>query len=191
MADEKDAPGLVAAIRATMQDSLISQTEQQLSLLPSPAAAMMEPSGEATDAEIAAGGARGRGRPPGAKNKSTTDWTKYILGRYRSPMEFLAEAYNRPVQALAAELKCNVLDALKVQMICAKELLPYLHQKQTTASDDGGKEPVPLAIMVSEQGAALVDAGARGDGMRVIAAEILPPDNDELGKGKDDDKSNT
>lgn len=175
-------PGLVAAIRQIMDENLTEQVEEQLALLPSPGSAPMEP-GEAVEP----GGKRGPGRPPGAKNKSTQDWVSYLQKRYRDPREFLAEAYNRPVQVLAAELNCDLLEAFKVQLISAKEMLPYVAQKQTTASDDGGKPPVPLAIYVSEQGASLVEAGARGDGNRMIVAEILPP----IDKGKSDDNSDT
>lgn len=44
------------------------------------------------------------GRPKGARNRSTEEWRKFILGRYRSPAVFLAEMYSRTPAQLAAEL---------------------------------------------------------------------------------------
>lgn len=76
---------------------------------------------------------RGPGRPPGAKNKSTEAWAGYILSRYASPLQALAETYSRPVQDLAAELGCDKLDAFRIQQQAAQALAPYIHKKQPVA----------------------------------------------------------
>jgi len=76
---------------------------------------------------------RGRGRPPGSRNKRTEEWVEYLSARYPSPLIALAETYSRPVDELAAELNCTKLEAFKIQIIAAKELAPFWHQKQPIA----------------------------------------------------------
>lgn len=86
---------------------------------------------------------RGRGRPPGAQNKSTQAWTNYLLARYPSPLVGLAEIAYRPLEDLATELLRlsgagegtkvtyeRAVELLKIQLGAMKELAPYLHKKQ-------------------------------------------------------------
>lgn len=102
---------------------------------------------------------RGRGRPPGAKNKNTEAWRNYLLSRYASPLEVLASIASRPLPDLMAELMEysdtkaltktdyeRVVELLKIQLGAAKELAPYLHQKQPMAIDTGDKGLVNLFI---------------------------------------------
>src|SRR5690606_32618396 len=44
---------------------------------------------------------RGPGRPAGSRNKNTEEWRKFILSRYRSPLEALAQTYCLPIEDLA------------------------------------------------------------------------------------------
>jgi hypothetical protein len=61
---------------------------------------------DADDAPLPSDASRaGRaGRPKGARNLSTIEWRKFILGRYRSPAVFLTEMYSRTPAQLTAEL---------------------------------------------------------------------------------------
>ena len=125
MADEKI--GIKRAVELVGEVALEQKTAEQLSLLPTPAA--VELAGE----DDAAAARSGRGRPHGSLNRRTKEWTDFILSRYTSPLLFLAETYTRPVQLLAAELGCSIEDAFKIQMVAAKELGPYVHQRQAVA----------------------------------------------------------
>lgn len=102
---------------------------------------------------------RGPGRPPGAKNKSTEEWTRYILSRYPSPLLALAEVYSRSLTDLATELLgyagaasgakltyAQVVELLKLQLGAAKELAPYMHQKQPMALQGGENGLINLFI---------------------------------------------
>jgi hypothetical protein len=98
--------------------------------------------------------ARGVGRPPGSKNRRTQEMADYILSRYTSPLIALAETYARPVQDLAKELGCDKLEAFKLQLVAAKELAPYLHQKLPIAIDTGEKGLIHLTINAGTAAAA-------------------------------------
>jgi hypothetical protein len=110
------------------------------------------------------------GRPKGARNRSTEEWRRHILSRYRSPAVFLAEMYSRTPAQLAAELGLYkwhegklVIDprtgeavlatgeAASMQQAAAIALLPYVHQK------------LPQAIEVSPPTRGLVILGDLGD----------------------------
>ncbi|MDZ4253552.1 MAG: hypothetical protein U1A72_13375 [Sulfuritalea sp.] len=172
---QKERPfGLVAAVQEVLRENQTEMLEEQLALLPVPGTDRMEPG----EVDLATG-KRGRGRPPGAKNKSTTAWRDWILSSRRSPMEFLADLYNKPAMLLAAELKCDIVDAVRIQAVAAKELLPYLHQRLATADDGGGKPPVPLAIHVTERGAQLVAASRKPGGGVVIEGKIDKTEKDD------------
>lgn len=89
-----------------------------------------------------------RGRPPGARNKSTEQWRQYLLSRYRSPLVGLMELYSRTPAELARELGLYAYhegelmldpatgrpvlatgEAFKAQLAAMIAALPYLHQR--------------------------------------------------------------
>lgn len=110
------------------------------------------------------------GRPPGARNKSTEEWVRYFLGRYRSPMTALAEIYSRPLGQLVDDLQAmsdkhkgfrpgsdtrdgyweriqvNPLEVLKMQRDAAAALLPYIHKKQPVAVEIDGRRPGVVVV---------------------------------------------
>jgi hypothetical protein len=96
---------------------------------------------------------RGPGRPPGAANKSTTAWREFLLSRYPSPLQGLAEIAFRPLMDLAKELNAGqvpqfekLIETLKLQKECMKELAPYIHSKMPIAIDAGEKGLINLVI---------------------------------------------
>lgn len=119
------------------------------------------------------------GRPVGARNKSTDQWVRYILGRYRSPLTALAELYSRPLDQLFDELQAmadkhkswietkeggrwervaiSPLEVLKMQRDAATALLPYIHKKQPMALEVDQRQ-LGITILGS-----LDVAGAGGD----------------------------
>jgi hypothetical protein len=103
---------------------------------------------------------RGAGRPPGSRNKTTAQWREYLNARGTSPLVALQEAFNMGVDDLAKLLSCTKLEAYKLQLQCAKELAPYLHQKMPLAIETGDQGLIQLTINMgnSAGGAQPMDA---------------------------------
>ena len=89
---------------------------------------------------------RGPGRPKGARNKRTEEWTAYLLGRYHSPLEALLQLGLMPVQELARSLNCTMIEALAEKRQALAAILPYLHQRQPIAVDVTKRQVVHLTI---------------------------------------------
>ncbi|MGH8136194.1 MAG: hypothetical protein ACRER4_07580, partial [Steroidobacteraceae bacterium] len=86
------------------------------------------------------------GRPKGALNKRTQAFADHLLRQYRSPLEVMAAIYSRPVERLAGELGCSLLEAARLQFDCSKELAPYIHSKMPVAIDMQGKPGFELVL---------------------------------------------
>lgn len=131
----------------------------------------------------------GAGRPPGARNRSTEEWARFLLNQGRSPLTVLQQLYSRPTEELVDQLQAmadkhksyvetkdggrwervaiNPLDVLKMQRDAAIALAPYVHKKQ------------PLAIEVDERrlGITIIgdlggDLGGDEDGLALTLAPI-------------------
>ena len=105
---------------------------------------------------------RGVGRPPGAKNKNTEAWREFLLSRYPSPLQGLAEIYSRKLTDLAVELgfvaqgedgkyyctakPADLLELLKVQIGAMEKLAPYVHSKMPIAVEAGENGLISLVI---------------------------------------------
>lgn len=159
MADRVDTGGLTTALQllgaaghavpgAEAEQDDLFEADALLSL---PPAAVPERTGKA-------------GRPAGARNKSTEEWVRYFLSRYRSPMTALAEIYSRPLDDLVAHLQAiadkhsvvkagegdgiavgvsriHPLEVAKMQIAAASALLPYVHKKQPLDIAIDGRQP--------------------------------------------------
>lgn len=149
-------PGAGAAVAAALERAGAARPAvppEQLPLLE--VAAPAEPAPAAPPP-----GERSRGgRPPGAKNRRTEEWTEYLLSRYRSPLVVLAETYSRPVEVLAAELGITRAEAFKMQLTAARELAPYVHERQAIAVKPTGGAAVALILSGVEP-----PAGDEGEG---------------------------
>jgi hypothetical protein len=119
----------------------------------------------------------GPGRPPGAKNRSTTEWQRYLLAKYRSPLEALAEIMSRPVSDLVDEVGCTRFEALKLQVHAAAELAPYLHGKMPVEVQMHGD--LPIFNLVLPQ--ALAQAGDASRTFDLSTLEII--ENQGLAEG--------
>lgn len=125
---------------------------------------------------------RRAGRPKGAKNKSTEEWSKWILSQYQSPLVVLAETYSRPVAELAAELSCDKLDAFKIQQAAAGKLAEYVHQKMPVAIEAKGEGAVPLFFAV---GAGMQQAALDGDAGALLVQATQIEDAELIEGGQD------
>jgi hypothetical protein len=131
--------------------------------------------------------ARGRGRPPGAKNKNTEQWRDYILSRYSSPLEALAFTVSMPLDELAKTLSCPKVEAFKIQMMAATQLAPYLHQKMPLALDTGNAGLVHLTLNLT---ASAQQMGPEATG-QVIEILNSKPQQNQLVTAQDLDNSNS
>jgi hypothetical protein len=105
-----------------------------------------------------ADGGRGAGRPPGATNKRTRELVGLIATTYGgTPAEKIArfvfvdektELLER-AKVLAKDLNCKPVEALRIILDLAKELLPYCHQKLPLAIEGVGAAPIVLAQNVA------------------------------------------
>lgn len=146
MADRVETGGLAAALKMLGASGRVGLNDDQSDLFeadaPLPLPIATEKTGRA-------------GRPPGAVNKSTEQWARFLLGRYRSPLTALAELYSRPTGELVDQLQemadkhkswvetkdggrwervaISPLDVLKMQRDAAIALAPYVHKKQPVA----------------------------------------------------------
>lgn len=105
----------------------------------------------------------GRGRPPGALNRQNKDFRAYVLAQHSHPGIALARTYDRPVELLAAELGCTLLEAKALQDRAAAELLPYIESKM----------PTQIAAKLAHDLVMIVATGnATGEQLAGIGAEI-------------------
>lgn len=135
-------------------------------------------------------GPRGPGRPAGSPNKRTEAVVEYMLARYRSPLEALAGIYSKPVGDLAAELAelvggsrpswSQILELLRLQIAAAKELAPYLHQKQPTAVEVEGSGAIPIGIFLSPEAATGLEHALQGDALTIDATISGSEENQEV-----------
>ena len=111
--------------------------------------------------------ATGKGRPPGARNRRTEEWVRYLLSRYRSPLVGLLEIYSRPPQELAKQVGVETGEAARMQLQAMIAALPYLHQR------------LPLAVDVTSDSRGLLVVGEIGAGT-IIGGLTLPlADNEQ------------
>ena len=176
---ENEKTGISTAVDQELSavgEDIIGWSGQQLSLLPSSVLA-----GEGSDEEATRenAGKRGRGRPPGAANKSTLDWMKYINARYTNPLVFLAECYNRPAEDLAKELGCTKKEAFNFQMAAATKMTEFTNQKMPTTVDLGTDGDVSLIIQTGWKGASVTPGDqARDQGAVIIDLPATESDDD-------------
>lgn len=139
---------------------------------------------------------RGRGRPPGAQNKTTDEWRAYFLRSYRSPMFALGDLVaSDPIALLEAIRKADgddgravsLLDVLNLQRACASDLMAYLHRKQPIAIDGGEDKQMPLiAQFVLDAGTAMQiwGGGAQSVEAEAESAFVVQSDEGEVAAAK-------
>lgn len=122
---------------------------------------------------------RGPGRPPGAKNRSTEEWRRYLLARYTSPLVVLAEIMSRPTHLLAEEIGCTKAEALAIQKSAAVELAPYLHGKMPVEVQVSGELPT-LMLVAPEAAVAMFAQAQAGAGPALDLASVEIVENQGL-----------
>lgn len=97
---------------------------------------------------------RRRGRKPGAKNRRTADFERYMLQFGPHPGIVLMRTMARPVEMLAAELGCSASEAKDKQLRCAAELMPYFV----------GKKPIDVNVNANGHMTLIIGGDAPVDG---------------------------
>lgn len=171
--------GLSAAVASidAGEGEIFSPPAHQLSLLPAEAVADLPTA--AADRQTAYRDRSRQGRQPGAKNRATQEWRDFILSRYTSPLQFLAEIFCRPVHVLAEEIGATRAEALAVQVRAASELAPYLHGKAPVEiKAEGG---LPMMLMVSpDQALSIYQAGGQAAPPAFDLAMVERVENQEV-----------
>lgn len=117
--------------------------------------------------------ARGPGRPPGSRNRRTSQWVDYLLSRYASPLEVLAQMATAPVDRLKVQLGCTALEAFQEKRHCAIALAPFLHQRQPLAVNISERKVIYLTIDASPpSGRALEDSAL------TLEAQVIRPESE-------------
>jgi hypothetical protein len=88
----------------------------------------------------------GPGRPAGSRNKRTLEWANYLLSKYTSPLEVLAQIATAPIDELSASLGCTKLEALQEKRLAAIALKDHLHSKMPVSVDVTNRKVVHLVI---------------------------------------------
>lgn len=105
--------------------------------------------------------ARRRGRKPGAKNRRTGDFARYLLQFGPHPGVAMMRTVARPVELLSAELGCSLYEAAQLQTRCQAELLPYFEGKKpvdVNVNTNGHMTLIMAGVVPGLDGGELVDA---------------------------------
>ncbi len=168
MEGEGEKVGLNAALQDTVDTTEPPAPAAEQSALPLDLPDELLAVAAGIDRDLAMAPRRRAGRPPGAKNRRTGAWSEFLLKRGSSPLMVLQDIYSLPVEELARRLNCDRIDALKLQISCAKELAPYIHQKMPVAVEVDENKVVRLVLAEGGDfdGAAIAD-----DGLQITAIE--------------------
>lgn len=115
---------------------------------------------------------RGRGRPPGARNRRTTEMVEFCERVLGEPLLVKAvRVVGVDTRALAKGLSCSKLEAYRLQMQVLVAALPYMHQRLPLAVDVSARVAVPLSIFTGgEPGETLDQAVERA----ATVLDLLP-----------------
>lgn len=86
------------------------------------------------------------GRPRFSRNKRTVEMAEYLLSKYTSPLEVLAQIAVSRIDELSASLGCTKLEALQEKRLAAIALKDHLHSKMPVAVDITDRKVIYLTI---------------------------------------------
>lgn len=115
------------------------------------------------------------GRPPGSLNRRTVDMADYLLSKYTSPLEVLAQIAVAPIDELSASLACTKLEALQEKRLAAIALKDHIHSKMPLAVDVTNRKVIHLVIgeIPDYDPAAGGGAGLTGEVLDLVATESV------------------
>lgn len=165
------AAGMAAGVAAAMKDqpAEVEAVPAQLPLMPIEELDALPSDLVARRSALQA--PRRPGRPAGAVNKSTEDWRRFLLGKYRSPLEVLCATYSRPIGDLVAELGCDRVKAYEIQLKAAAEAAPYLHGKMPVEIEISGARPM---FIMADPEHWLRQMGASEEEAEAVLSQLRP-----------------
>jgi len=103
-----------------------------------------------------------KGRKPGARNRRSNDFSRWMLQFGPHPGAAMMRILARPAELLAAEMGCKKLEALDRQIRVAAELLPYFEGKKPVEVNltGGGHMTLIMAGVAGLDGGEPIDHGA-------------------------------
>jgi hypothetical protein len=113
----------------------------------------------------------GPGRPAGSRNRRTVEMANYLLSKYTSPLEVLAQIATAPIDELSASLSCTKLEALQEKRLAAIALKDHLHSKMPVAVDVTNTKIIHLTITEDAPVAANDGIGLVGEIIDLTARE--------------------
>ncbi len=140
-----------------------------------------------TDPEKAA--TRPRGRPKGAINRKTADFRDWYAGQgFKDPLvaqaQFMSadplalqawfaehEKTSKAIGKLIGKAVPALIDIVKEQLACARDLAPYLHGKMPAVTDPGDER---LPMLVLNLGTNQLEQGQQIAGARLSIGAPLP-----------------
>lgn len=179
MAD--DRKGMVAATGAANAGALTEAPEgEQLDLLAEAEIVARGQRQYATEAEKAAaldvierGIKRGRGRPAGARNRSTKELAAFILQQHGSPVLNAARAINMSLPEFAAKLGCSLVEAYDRWLKTAEFVTRFVHQELPKAVEIDAKGIPGLTIVLGGDGANASGEIEQDQGVVVLDGEVV------------------
>jgi hypothetical protein len=110
---------------------------------------------------------RRQGRPPGARNKRTDDFSRWLLSQGRHPGAFMMEVVNTPVELLMEASGKSYLECLDRKIRCAEGLMPFLESKKPVAADISLKGDIRLIEEITDP-SRVASAVVDGEFVRVL-----------------------
>ena len=131
---------------------------------------------DALNAAAAEQARRGRGRPPGARNRRTAEMLEYLetLG-FEPPLLALAKRVAVDTKALARALRCSIKDAYDSQNQALVALLPYWHQRLPMAVDVEERRSIALTVQAIDVAGGEIEA----DYDTIMLGDLLVDDGSE------------
>ena len=117
------------------------------------------------------------GRKRGSKNRRTDDFSRWLLSHGPHPGLFLTRVLARPVEMLAAEARCDVKDALALQIRCADILLPFHEGKKPVEVNVNGKGGMALYIGGMESPGTIDGGTIEGEQLSISTERPGAPDD--------------
>jgi|GEM_PF-3863255 len=125
----------------------------------------------------------GPGRPPGAKNKTTTEWADYLNARFRSPLVGMSQIAEMHPLALMSWGFDSIEKACAFWLGCCREVARYRHSPMPISAqvDVGGQVAISFSVGAPPEPGH--EPGRVSDAVETTWATVTPEMEDEQIQG--------